>query len=175
MDLSFIKKLLSRTTGRAALIPLYRAVIAEARTPLWYAHGKVPDTVDGRFDMVAAIAALVLLRLEQEGEAGKHPSVMLTEIFVDDMEGQLRNDGVGDVVVGKHIGRMMAALGGRITAYRDGLAEGGDLAGALVRNLWRGQAPEGEALAFVETRMRSVAASLATCSLDDLYAGKLAA
>jgi cytochrome b pre-mRNA-processing protein 3 len=175
MDLSFLKKLLSRTEGRSALIPLYRAIIAEARQPVWYAQGKAPDTLDGRFDMVAAITTLVLLRFEHLGEAGKYPSVMLTEIFVDDMEGQLREDGVGDVTVGKHIGRMMAALGGRIAAYRAGLAEGGDLPAALIRNIWRGETPPADGLVLIESRIRATAAGLATCGLDDLIAGKLTA
>ena len=89
----------------------------------------MPDTIDGRFDMIAAILALVLLRLEAEGEAGRDPSVLLTEIFIDDMDGTLRQIGIGDYVVGKHVGRMMSALGGRLAAFRDarraGLSRGG--------------------------------------------------
>ena len=45
------------------------------------------------------------------------PSVLLTEIFIDDMDGTLRQIGIGDYVVGKHVGRMMGALGGRLTAF----------------------------------------------------------
>src|SRR5205823_30948 len=71
----------------------------------------------------------------------------LTERFVDDMDGQLRQMGIGDIVVGKHIGKMMSMLGGRLGAYRDGLAAG-DLAPALVRNLYRGEAPASAALAL---------------------------
>ena len=67
---------------RDALTPLYNAVVAEARRPDWYLAGKVPDTLDGRFDMVAAVLSLVLLRLEEEGEAGRAPSAFLTESFV---------------------------------------------------------------------------------------------
>ena len=58
-----------------------------AAIPAWYRDGQVPDTIDGRFDMIAAMLALVLLRLEAEGEAGRGPSVLLTEIFIDDMDG----------------------------------------------------------------------------------------
>ena len=102
---------------RDALAPLYKAVVAEARRPDWYRQGRVPDTLDGRFDMVAAVLSLVLLRLEEEGDAGRAPSAHLTELFVEDMDGQLRERGIGDIVVGKHVGRMMGALGGRLGAF----------------------------------------------------------
>ncbi|MEI4584072.1 hypothetical protein WAC45_27695, partial [Klebsiella pneumoniae] len=49
-----------------AAFPLYDAVVARAREPHWYLDGGVPDTLDGRFDMVAAVLAMVLLRLETE-------------------------------------------------------------------------------------------------------------
>ena len=93
--------------------PLYAAIVAQARAPDWYVAGAVPDTIDGRFDMVATVLALVLLRLEAE-PAGLAASARLTEQFVTDMDGQLREIGIGDVVVGKHMGRMMGALGGRL-------------------------------------------------------------
>ncbi len=55
---------------REALIPLYSSVVAEARNPIWYADHGVPDTLDGRFDMVSAILSLVLVRLDAEGKPG---------------------------------------------------------------------------------------------------------
>src|SRR3546814_14845384 len=69
----------------------------------------------------------------------KQQSVWLTELFVDDMDGQLRQIGIGDMIVGKHIGRMMSALGGRLSAYRSGLGAGESLEDALVRNLYRSE------------------------------------
>lgn len=133
--------LLGRLFGkgeRNALMPLYAAVVAEARLPHWYRDGAVPDTLDGRFDMVAAVMSLVLMRLEKEGDAGRAPSAWLTELFVEDMDGQLRERGIGDIIVGKHIGRMMGALGGRLGAFREGFA-GGDLDGVIHRNIYRGE------------------------------------
>src|SRR3546814_8548157 len=78
-------------------------------------------------------------------------SDLLTERFIDDMDGQLRQIGIGDFVVGKHVGKMMGALGGRMDAYGPALAGEGDLDAALVRNLYRGNAPEPSALAFVSS------------------------
>lgn len=150
---SFLQRLFGRADPRDTARPLYAAVIAEGRQPHWYVDGAVPDTLDGRFDMIVAILAQVLIRLEQQG--GAQESVWLTELFVDDMDGQLREEGVGDVVVGKHVGRMVSALGGRIAAYRDALDGDAPLDEALVRNLYRGQAPDSAALAHVEAEIRA--------------------
>ncbi len=157
-------------TERDALQPLYRAVVAAARRPVWYRAGGVPDTVDGRFDMVAAILSLVLLRLEAEGEPGRAPAAQLAELFVEDMDGQLRQEGVGDVVVGKHIGRMMGALGGRLGAFRAGFATG-DLAPAITRNIHRGRdAPPGAA-ALVRDGLVALHATLAATPAAELLNG----
>ncbi len=171
--MSILRRFFQRGDDRAPLRPLYAAIVARGREPVWYREGAVPDTLDGRFDMIAAVLAFVLIRLEAEGASGRAPSTLVTELFVDDMDGQLRQEGVGDVVVGKHIGRMMSALGGRITAYRDGLAPGGDLTGALTRNLYRGEAPAAGALALTEERLRAFHAALAETPAVTILAGRL--
>lgn len=160
---------------RRRLMPLYRAIIAEARDPAWYRDGGVPDTLDGRFDMVALVMALVLDRLHAAGGSGQLDSVVLTELFIDDMDGQLREIGIGDLVVGKQVGKMMGMLGGRIGAYRDALATGDDeaLGEALVRNLYRGARPADPALGFAAARMRALAAGIAEVPRDRLLAGSL--
>ncbi len=173
MAFSFLKKIFARDEGREALIPLYNAVVAEARNPVWYLDGKLPDTVDHRFEMVAALTALAILRLDRSGESGKRGAVMLTEVFVDDMDGQLRQEGMGDLVVGKHIGKMMASLGGRIAAYRDGL-EGDGLEEALVRNLYRGEHPGDAPLAFTATRLRHYWDRLTHLADEAFLAGQIA-
>ena len=166
-----LAKLLGRTNALAH--PLYDAVIARARQPHWYVEGAVADTVDGRFDMVAAVLCFVLLRLEDEPEGAKL-GVRLTEAFVDDMDGQLREIGIGDVIVGKHVGRMMGMLGGRLGAYRQGLADG-DIGPALVRNLYRGEAPPPAALAHVRDALLALRARLQAESLGALATGTLPA
>ena len=155
---------------RDALVPLYNAAVGEARRPDWYLAGQVPDTLDGRFDMVAAVLSLVLLRLEEEGEAGRAPSAYLAEIFVADMDGQLRERGIGDIVVGKHIGRMMSALGGKLGALRDAFA-GGDLDGAIARNIYRGAVPGDAALTAVRDGLTNLRARLAETPAQELIAG----
>ncbi len=102
--MSLLARLFSRSDPRQSMAALYGAVVARGRKVHWYADGKVPDTLDGRFDMIAAILSLVLLRLERDGQAQQ--GAWLTELFVDDMDGQLRQIGIGDVIVGKHIGKI---------------------------------------------------------------------
>lgn len=162
----------AKQPGRSPLRPLYDAVIAQAREEHWYLDGAVPDTLDGRFDMVAAILSLVLLRMESLGLQSE--GARLTEIFVEDMDGQIRQIGFGDLVVGKQIGKMMGALGGRLGAYRSALAGEAPLGEAIVRNIFRGEAPDAAALAHVETRLRAFAARLDATPADALLAGELA-
>jgi cytochrome b pre-mRNA-processing protein 3 len=168
---SIFQRLFAQSDPKDAMRPLYNAVVAEGRQPHWYVEGRVPDTIDGRFDMIVAVIAQALIRLEALGAAQE--SVWLTELFVDDMDGQLRQEGIGDVVVGKHIGRMVSALGGRLTAYRAALTGETDLAEALIRNLYRGQAPSAEALAHVESHLRARWVRLGCLSRDALMAGDL--
>lgn len=169
-------KLLQRLLGRpdrGTAPALYQAVVARGREPHWYADGAVPDTIDGRFDMIAAVLALVLIRLEEQPE-GVATGALLTEVFIEDMDGQLRQIGIGDMIVGKHIGKMMAMLGGRLGAYRDGLAAN-DLKPALIRNLYRGEIPGAEALTHAESAMFALRDSLGRASIDSLIAGEIPA
>lgn len=163
-----------RLTGRGddgETRALYDAVVARGRDPDWYLAGGVADTIDGRFDMIAAVLSAVLIRLERDPAAAA-AQARLTERFVDDMDGQLRQIGIGDVIVGKHVGKMMGMLGGRLGAYRDGLAAG-DLAPALVRNLYRGEAPDPAALGHVAARLTAFDRALADTPTDAIIAGTL--
>ena len=172
--MNLFKRLFVREDDRASVRPLYAAIAAQARQPHWYVEGEVPDTVDGRFEMVTVILALVLIRLDAIGDAGAIPAALLAEVFVEDMDGQLRQLGMGDVVVGKHIGKMMSALGGRLGAYRAGLAGDTPIYEALVRNLYSGATPSPKALTHVEASARAILDGLSHRSLETLLAGDIA-
>ncbi|MBY0582354.1 MAG: ubiquinol-cytochrome C chaperone [Sphingomonas sp.] len=159
----------TRKTGDVAA--LYAAIVDRARQPHWYLDGAVPDTMDGRFDMVAAILSLVLIRLEANRESNA-AGVALTESFITDMDAQLRESGIGDVGLGKHVGNMVSMLGGRLTAYRTGL-DTGDLDTALVRNLYRGVAPGPAAMAHVRAAVARFAEQLQATPAEALLAGRL--
>ncbi|SDA33383.1 ubiquinol-cytochrome C chaperone family protein [Sphingomonas sp. NFR15] len=152
-------------------LPLYTAIVARGREPHWYVEGQVADTIDGRFDMIAGVLAFVLLRLEDD-PAGAETVARVTERFVEDMDGQLRQIGIGDIIVGKHIGKMMSMLGGRIGAYRDALAAG-NLDAALVRNLYRGETPSEPGLRHVAARLYALRDALAAAPTAAIIAGDL--
>jgi cytochrome b pre-mRNA-processing protein 3 len=102
------------------------------------------------------------------------PTARLTELFVEDMDGQLRESGVGDLVVGKHIGRLMSVLGGRLGAYRDALASGSDaaLTEAIDRNVSLG---DGGDPTLVAARFKALAAEVDALPTDKLLAGEFGA
>jgi cytochrome b pre-mRNA-processing protein 3 len=172
MAFSLLNRFRRKADPRDALRPLYLALIAEARMPHWYLAGAVPDTNDGRFSMLSLAVSLGLLRLEVLGDDANATTALLTELFVEDMEGQIREMGLGDVVIGKHVGQMMSALGGQLGAYRVALAGGGDLAAALQRNLYGGD-PDATALAHSEAAVRATVTRLAGRTLDQMLAGDL--
>lgn len=148
---------------------LYGAVVRCGRAEHWYVEGAVPDTLDGRFDMIATVLTVALLRIEGEDMA---LGVQLTERFVDDMDAQLREIGIGDIVVGKHMGKMMAMLGGRLGALRD-IGGADALDAALVRNLYRGADPGPQALAHVRAALERWRAALDATPLDHLVQGRI--
>ena len=168
--------LLSRIFGkavddRAHVRPLWHRIVEVAREPKWYAELGVADTVPGRFDAVTLVLALVLLRMERE-QTLVEPSVRLTELFVDDMDGQLRQSGVGDLVVGKRMGKLMSVLGGRLGALRDALPQGEDaVAEVVTRNVTLLKGVDGKGVA---AEAMAMARQLETLSGEDLLAGAIA-
>ncbi|MBK6708578.1 MAG: ubiquinol-cytochrome C chaperone [Sphingomonadales bacterium] len=159
---------------REALRPLYDQIVAQARRPVWYLDGGVPDTVDGRFEMVSVTLSLVLIRLEKDS-AQAQAMAFLTEIFIDDMDAQLREFGVGDMVVGKRIGKLLGAFGGRLGAYREALADGASpdmLPEALRRNLYGEIVPTADQLDLVVQGLRQASTMLAQCDAADIMAGQ---
>lgn len=152
---------------------LYRAIVSAAREPDWYLAGEVPDTVDGRFDVVALVLALVLLRLEHDAGEQAQFSADLTERFIADMDGSMRELGIGDPTVGKHVGRMVSALGGRLGAYREAFAGVADLREAVARNVYRSAPVTPAALDWTTARATALQARLAVAPTMPLVEGRL--
>ncbi len=134
------KKLFGTTRHDASVRSVYEAIVAQARQQEFYADLGVPDTVSGRFDMIALHAFLVIERLNQSGETGKAYSQSLFDEMFQDMDRSLRELGVGDLSVGKRIRKMAEIFYGRAAAYREALANADDtlLAEALQRNVFDG-------------------------------------
>ena len=169
----WFSRLIGRTKERDRMLPLYRAVVEVARDAHWYREGQVPDTVTGRFDMLVAVIALVLVRMERlEGEQAKRESVLLSEAFIADMDESLLEIGAGDYSVGKHVGRLVGALGGRLTAFREASNEH-DFAPAVHRNIFHESPPSDSAAQAVTARLAAFDKALAGVSHEQLVEGLL--
>jgi cytochrome b pre-mRNA-processing protein 3 len=115
---------------------LYDAIVAQARQPAFYAELGVPDTLDGRFDLIALHAFLLLRRLKEDAGA-RDLAREVVEVMIADLDASLREMGAGDLGVGRRVKRMGEALYGRIAAYDAGMAAGpAALEAALRRNLY---------------------------------------
>jgi cytochrome b pre-mRNA-processing protein 3 len=133
---------------------LYEAIVAQARQPWLYAEAGVPDTVEGRFEMIVLHAFLVIERLGGEGETARELAQQVFDEMFKDMDESLREMGVGDLAVGRRIKQMAQAFYGRSRAYRQALRDGGAsgreaLIAALSRNVFAGVA-EADAAALAD-------------------------
>jgi len=134
---------------------LYERVVTEARLPHWYVAGQVPDTIDGRFAVLATLLALTSVRLERGSEPAQRAGIDLTERFIADMDGEIRQLGIGDPSIGKQVGGMVGALGGRVGAWRRALSGEEDWNDVAIRSLYRGRAPDQAALAHSAAALRA--------------------
>jgi cytochrome b pre-mRNA-processing protein 3 len=140
---------------------LYDAAVAQGRQPVFYARLGVPDSVDGRFDLIALHVWLLQRRLRRAGQPAEGVAQQLAEVFFADMDLSLREMGAADIGVGRRVKRMIEGFAGRALAYDAALA-GGDqaLAVALGRNLYGGRpAAPGQVLA-VAGYLRAAEAAL---------------
>jgi cytochrome b pre-mRNA-processing protein 3 len=155
----------------AALL-LYGAIVEQARRPVFFAVLGVPDTLDGRFELIALHEFLVLNRLKADRVRTEKLAQALFDIMFIDMDRALREMGVGDLGVGKHVKRMAKAFYGRVVSYERGLAAGGaELREALQRNLYGTAAAQEPELGVLADYVARSAAALAAQSVDDLLAG----
>ena len=155
---------------KEAVRPLWHAVVSEARDPAWYRDCGAADTMEGRFDMITTITALVILRLDK-GEEISSASALLTSLFAEDMEGQLRETGLGDPTLGKKMSLLMQSLAGRIGALRSAIPAGLiETSAAVERNV---RLREGASNELMAQRMIDYAAHLACLSDEAVEAGKI--
>lgn len=166
----------ARPAGQAAE-SLYATVVAQARRPEFYAAWDVPDTVDGRFDMIALHMFLVLHRLKQDGAAAAETSQALFDAMFADMDRSLREMGAGDLGVGRRVRAMAEGLYGRIAAYEAGLAaDDVALAAALRRNVF-GTVPDPgppvRAMSALCGYLRAAASALARQDARQIVKGRV--
>jgi cytochrome b pre-mRNA-processing protein 3 len=163
-----------RRERRSAMLGAYRRIVDRAREPVLFHAWGVPDTLDGRFEVLALHAFLVLHRLKREGEATAEFAQALFDTMFADLDGALREMGASDLGVGPRIKAMARGFYGRVAAYERGLGDSGDLEAALRRNLF-GTTRPGEAQVEAASRyLRQQVAALAAAPVEDLLEGRVA-
>jgi cytochrome b pre-mRNA-processing protein 3 len=115
-----------RSAETRTIAALYGAIVAQARTPAFYAGYGVPDTLDGRFDLIVLHLVLVLRRLAHAGDRGRKAGQGLFDAFCRDLDGNLREMGVGDLAVPRRMRKFGEAFYGRQAAYLAALHAAGD-------------------------------------------------
>jgi cytochrome b pre-mRNA-processing protein 3 len=167
-----ILSLFRRKKQDTTIETLYGAIVAQARNPLFYRDHGVPDTVQGRFEMVVLHAFLVLHRLKEESEERRQLGQELFDMLFLDFDRGLRELGVSDTKVPKKIRQMGEAFYGRVQAYDAALAggEGESLEAALARNVLA--APSGDTRVLA-SYVRQAAAALAARPYESFLTGDI--
>lgn len=146
--------------NRRVIERLHERVVAAARRPaLFLPPYGVPDTIEGRFDLLVLLSILTLRRLENLAEPGPEVAQDLMDTVFEHLDAGLREMGVGDLAVPKRMKKLAEAFAGRNVAYRAALAQNGPgLADALARNIYGQEAAEGRAIALAAYCRRAIAA-----------------
>jgi cytochrome b pre-mRNA-processing protein 3 len=140
---------------------IYVTLVAQARSPVFYAEAMVPDSLDGRFELVVLHVYAFTRAMQGRPEPAGELSRLVVEAMFDDMDRTLREIGVGDISVGRKVKQMAAAFYGRAAAYDAALdGEGRALEQALVRNVYAGVAPPGDEPRRLAAYLRGTIASL---------------
>ena len=153
---------------------LFDALVDEARHPHWFVEGQVPDTIDGRFAMMATIVALATVRLERGGELARAATVALAERFVEAMDAEHRQLGMGDPTVGKTVRKLVGALGRRAELWRGTLDDGAGWDDAVRFSLFRDAPTAAGAVGHCEKAVRKIWARLEAASDEALAEGRIA-
>ena len=153
---------------------LYTQAVQAAREPYFYAELDVPDTLDGRFDLVGLYACMVIRRLRALPPTGPRVAQAVFDAMFSDMDINLREMGVSDMAIAKKVRAMWEAFHGRALAYEAPLAAGDALALAesIARNVWRG-APAPGALAIARIALAQMRV-LERDAPADILAGRIA-
>jgi cytochrome b pre-mRNA-processing protein 3 len=153
----------------------YHRIVEQARRPGFFLRGGVPDTVDGRFELICLYAFLYLHRLKGEQPRSARLSRRFVAAMFADFDRSLREMGTGDLSVGREVKRMAEGFYGRFAAYEEGLAAGdAALRPALARNLFGTTMPDPAQLAAMASYVRGQAAALRRQGTDALLAGEIA-
>ena len=169
--LSFLFPRLTPSANRGSA--LFGALIREARQPHWYVEGQIPDSIDGRFAVLSTIVALATVRLERGGDAAAAASVALAERFIEAMDAEHRQLGIGDPTLGKTVRKLVGALSRRVALWRLAIESSQGWGDAVSSSLFGGAAHSPDALEHCEQALRACWARLDAATDEALAEGKI--
>jgi cytochrome b pre-mRNA-processing protein 3 len=138
--LSALRQLFSYPSFKREAHEAYARLVVQSRQPWFYQEQAVPDTLDGRFDIILLHLFLVIHRLRGAASSDAAEFIrVLSEIFFADMDRNMREMGVGDTGVGVRIKKMAGAFYGRLQAYEQASKDQGAFIECLTRNLYRSE------------------------------------
>ena len=154
----------------APVLALYANIVSQARTEIFFSLFGVPDTLNGRFDMITLHMFIVLRRLKDIGKDGVKLSQDLFDIMFADMDKNLREMGVGDLSVGKKVKALATAFYGRIRAYDNGITGLNDeiLVDCLKRNLFLDTMPNEEHVKIISNYLIREIEAASKWSITDI-------
>ena len=163
----------NRRERRDIALKLYNDLVAHARQPAFYAAYGVPDSMLGRFEMICLHAFLLFRRLGRTDQAGRELAQRVHDLMFADLDRTLREQGIGDMGIGKRVKKLARNLYGRIAAYETGLAGGaGELAAALRRNLYASAEPSEAEIAAMIAYINMADKHLDSQATGELMAGQ---
>jgi len=170
-----ISCLFRHTRAEPSIASLYGTIVAQARAPAFYLAYGVPDTVEGRLEMVMLHAVLFLLRVEGEPPAVRALGQGVFDQFCRDMDANVREMGVGDLAVPRRMRQIGEAFYGRQAAYRSALEQCDPvpLQAALTRNVYGHDAPPG-CVERLAAYVRETVGRLAAHSTEELMRATVA-
>jgi cytochrome b pre-mRNA-processing protein 3 len=163
-----------RFRRRGAVMSVYNRIVERARDPIFFVEWGVPDTLDGRFEMLAMHAFLVLNRLKADPEITEDFAQDLFDTMFADLDRGLREMGATDIGVGRHVKLMARGLYGRLVAYERGLnADDDALEDALRRNLYGTIDSKPAQLQTAKLYLRRQVAALKNVPVANFVAGEV--
>jgi cytochrome b pre-mRNA-processing protein 3 len=154
---------------------LYNDLVSHARSPAFYLSFGVPDSELGRFEMICLHSYMLFRRLGQTDIAGKELAQSVHDRMFADLDRTLREQGIGDMGIGKRVKKLAKNLYGRIDAYETGFAGGSEeLADALRRNLYASASPTDDEVTAMIAYIKDTIDKLNGQPTPEIMAGRVA-
>jgi len=173
--MAFFGLFVRRRKNRDVIERLYKAVVEQSRSVTFYQTIGVPDTLEGRFELLTLHMTLVSRRLKTLPSPGPDMSQDLVDLTFAQFEAALREIGVGDISIPKRMKVMASAYLGRASAYDEALRknDSGLLAEALARNLFGHAEKPPNAVEKVTNYVIQSSQALENAVIEDFYSAKL--